>query len=179
MNQESQTENIKYMTESVKPRIIRAEFLSYYNSRRNSDKLFNVFVVEDDDGTFRCIAERGRRGTNLVRDVLCSRATRDLAESKLRQKILAKRNHRETPYTDETFGSNYSQLAREYDYSGAQSESVSTNHTSPATPVSRAAATTTRKDNLIAFPTEKRENLRQQPKQSGILNQEQFDSLEI
>ena len=159
------------------PRIIRAEFLSYYNPRRNSDKLFNVFVVEDDDGTFRCIAERGRRGTNLVRDVLCSRATRDLAMSKLRQKILDKRNHRETPYTDETFGSNYSQLTREYGYSGAQSESVGTNQTSPATPL-RAAATTPRKENVIPFPAEKREKPRQQPKQSGLLNQEQFDSLE-
>ena len=54
------------------PRIIRAEFLSYFNPRLNSDKLFNVFIVEDDDGTFRCIAERGRRGTNLARDVLCT-----------------------------------------------------------------------------------------------------------
>ena len=159
-------------------RIIRAEFLSYYNQRRNSDKLFNVFVVEDDDGTFRCIAERGRRGTRLVRDVLCTKEARYVAEGKMRQKVFAKRNHRETPYTDETFGSNNSQLAREYGYSGAQSERVGTNQTSPATPVC-AAATTPRKENVIAFPAEKREKPRQQPKQSGILNQEQFDSLEI
>jgi hypothetical protein len=81
------------------PRIIRAEFLSYYNSRRNSDKLFNVFVVEDDDGSFSCIAERGRRGTRLVRDVLCDREDRYVAEGKMRQKfslnaITAKRHTR-------------------------------------------------------------------------------------
>ena len=157
------------------PRIIRAEFLSYYNSRRNSDKLFNVFVVEDDDGTFRCIAERGRRGTNLVRDVLCSRATRDLAMSKLRQKLLAKRNHRETPYTDETFGSNYSQLAGELGFNAARNGSVGSNQVNRQSP----ARIPPRKDNVIAFPAEKREKPRQQPKQSGILNQEQFDSLEI
>ena len=63
------------------PRIVRAEFLSYYNSRRNSDKLFNVFVIEDDDGTFRAVSEYGRRGTNLVRDTLCTRATRDFAKA--------------------------------------------------------------------------------------------------
>lgn len=166
------------MSESVKPRIIRAEFLSYYNPRRNSDKLFNVFVVEDDDGTFRCIAERGRRGTRLVRDVLCSRATRDLAMSKLRQKLLDKRNHRETPYTDETFGSNYSQLARELGFNATRNESVGSNQTSEVTSV-RGAATTPRKENVIDFPSEKKVKPRQQPKQSGILNQEQFDSLEI
>ncbi len=160
------------------PRIVRAEFLSYYNSRRNSDKLFNVFVIEDDDGTFRVVSEHGRRGTNLIRDTLCTRATRETAFSKLRQKLTAKRNHRETPYTDETFGSNYSQLAREYSYSGTQSENVGTNQTSQATPA-RIATTTSPKENVIEFPSEKKLKPRQQPKQSGILNQEQFDSLEI
>ncbi len=159
------------------PKIIRAEFLSYYNPSRNSDKIFNVFVIEDDDGTFRCVAERGRRGTNLVRDVLCTGEAHYIAEGKMRQKVFAKRNHRETPYTDETFGSNYSPFAREYGYSGARSESVSANQTSPPTPV-RAAASP-RKQNVIEFPAEKKEKPRQPPKQSGILNQEQFDSLEI
>jgi hypothetical protein len=157
------------------PRIIRAEFLSYYNPRRNSDKLFNLFVIEDDDGTFRCIAERGRRGTNLVRDVLCSRATRDFAMSKLRQKIFDKRNHRETPYADETFGSNYSQLARELGFNAARNGSIGSNQVNQQSPSSIPP----RRENIIAFPTEKREKPRQQPKQSGILNQEQFDSLEI
>jgi hypothetical protein len=160
------------------PRIIRAEFLSYYNSRRNSDKLFNVFVVEDDDGSFSCIAERGRRGTRLVRDVLCDREDRYVAEGKMRQKVFAKRNQRETPYTDETFGSNYSQLAREYGYSDTRGETAGTNQTSQATPV-RTAVTMPRKENVIEFPSEKKVKPRQQPKQSGILNQEQFDSLEI
>ena len=76
------------------PRIVRAEFLSYTNARRNSDKLFNVFVIEDDDGTHRCVSEYGRRGNNLVRDTLCTNAARQYAENKLRQKLNAKRNHR-------------------------------------------------------------------------------------
>lgn len=164
------------MTESVKPRIIRAEFLSYCNSRRNSDKLFNVFVVEEDDGCFSCIAERGRRGTNLVRDVLCTGEARYVAEGKMRQKVFAKRNHRETPYRDETFGSNYSPLAREYGYSGARSESVDTNQTSSSTPVRFASP---RKQNVIEFPAKKKAKPRELPIQRGILNQDQLDSLEI
>ena len=161
------------------PRIIRAEFLSYYNPRRNSNKLFNVFVVEDDDGTFRCIAERGRRGTNLVRDVLCSRATRDIAMSKLRQKIFDKRNHRETPYTDETFGSNYSQIAREYGYNNQTEPSSSATSSNTVRRNSIDENALTAKPNVIAFPIKKKEILRAEPKSAGIFNQGQFDSLEI
>lgn len=158
-------------------RIVRAEFLSYYNSRRNSDKLFNVFVIEDDDGTFRAVSEYGRRGKTLVRDTLCTRATHDFAESKLRQKLNAKRNHRETPYTDEPFGYNYSNIAGEYDYNSR----TENNRSTPNQTSGQAAnqSTSTQKANVIAFPSAKKETPRQKPKPSGIINQEQFDSLEI
>lgn len=159
------------------PRIVRAEFLSYYNSRRNSDKLFNVFLIEDDDGTYRVVSEHGRRGNNLIRDTLCTRATRDFAMSKLRQKLTAKRNHRETPYTDEPFGFNYSGIAREYDYSSrTENPALNSNQTVPPTATRSASAP---KQNIIAFPTAKRETPRAKPKITGIINQEQFDSLEI
>lgn len=116
------------------PRIVHAEFLSYYNARRNSDKLFCVVVFNDNDGTYRCVSEYERRGSNFVRDTLCTKTPFELAISKLQQKLSAKRNHRETPYTDETFGSNYSQLAEEYGYSASRSETPGTNQTSQATP---------------------------------------------
>jgi hypothetical protein len=160
------------------PRIIRAEFLSYYNARRNSDKLFNVFVIEDDDGTFRAVSEYGRRGNNLVRDTLCTRATRDFAESKLRQKLTAKRNHRETPYADEPFGYNYSGLAREYGYSTrTENAALNSNQTAQPTAMTKSAPAT--KANVIAFPAATKETPRSKPKLTGIINQEQFDSLEI
>ena len=161
------------------PQIVRAEFLSYYNPRRNSDKLFNVFVIETDDGYFSCVSEYGRRGTNLVRDTLCTRATREFAESKLRQKLTAKRNHRETPYTDEPFGYNYSQLAREYGYNNrTENDGAASNRTSrqSATAVEIVPAA---KPNVVAFPVEKKESRKNEPKRAGIFNQEQFDSLEI
>lgn len=158
-------------------RIVRAEFLSYYNARRNSDKLFNVFVIEDDDGTFRAVSEHGRRGNNLIRDTLCTRATRDFAESKLRQKLTAKRNHRETPYTDEPFGFNYSGLAREYGYN-SRTENAALNSNQTAQPTAARSASAT-KANVIAFPAAKKETSQSKPKLAGIINQEQFDSLEI
>ncbi len=161
------------------PQIVRAEFLSYYNSRRNSDKLFNVFVIEDDGGTFRAVSEYGRRGTNLVRDVLCTRATRDFAMSKLRQKLNAKRNHRETPYTDEPFGYNYSQIAREYDYGNRMTESSQINSNQANGQSVNMENSRAAKAKVIAFPVEKNEIPRTEPKPAGIFNQKQFDSLEI
>lgn len=161
------------------PRIVRAEFLSYTNARRNSDKLFNVFVIEDDDGTFRCVSEYGRRGNNLVRDTLCSRAPRDFAESNLRQKLNAKRNHRETPYTDEPFGYNYSGLAREYDYNNRTENNRAASNQINRQSVTAADITPVAKKNVVAFPVEKKENRKNEPKRAGIFNQEQFDSLEI
>ena len=158
------------------PHIVRAEFLSYYNSARNSDKIFNVFVIEDDDKTFRCVVERGRRGTNLVRNTLCTRATRDAAESNLRQKINAKRNHRETPYSDEPSGYNYSPLARECGFNGARNEITNSNRANQQSPINSPVQP---KSNVIAFPAENKEIQRNQPRQTGILNKEQFDSLEI
>lgn len=159
------------------PRIVRAEFLSYYNARRNSDKLFNVFLIEDDDGTFRCVSEYGRRGTNLVRDTLCSKTTRSLAENSLRQKLSAKRNHRETPYTDEPFGFNYSPLAREYGFTAAQSSFILP--ADAVQPIVSNGKSSEPKANVVQFPAEKTEKTRQKPKPTGILNQGQFDSLEI
>ncbi len=158
------------------PRIIRAEYLSYYNSVRNSDKLFNIFLIQEDDGTFSCLTENGRRGSNLVRRPLCTKTGRAKAESKFRQKLDDKRSHRDTPYTDESFGANYSQIAREYAPDRTQNESVAVNQSRRNIPVNSAALTN---KNVIPFPASKKEKPREKPKQSGILNQEQLDSLEI
>ena len=158
------------------PQIIRAEFLGYYNSSRNSDKVFNVFLIEDDDGTYACVSEYGRRGNKLLRNTLCTKTTRAIAESKLRQKLSAKRNHRETPYTDEPFGYNYSQIASEYGFRSAAGSFIIPTQTNQTENESKMNAP---KPNVIAFPIEKTEKQRNKPKQSGILNSEQFDSLEI
>lgn len=158
------------------PSIIRAEYLSYYNSARNSDKLFNIFLVQEDDGTFSCLTENGRRGSSLVRRTLCSKTGRATAESKFRQKLDDKRSHRDTPYVNEAFGANYSQIAREYASARTQNESVAVNRSRRDIPVSSAVLTN---KNVIPFPASKKEKPREQPKQSGILNQEQLDSLEI
>ena len=155
------------------PRIIRAEYLSYYNSARNSDKLFNIFLIEDDDGTYRCVTEHGRRGSRLVRNTLCTKQRCDTAESKLREKFNDKRFHRDTPYIDEPFGYNYSQVATEYNSNSQASSFILPPDTE------NSGNTSSTKSNVIAFPVEKTEREVIKPKPNGILNSDQFDSLEL
>jgi hypothetical protein len=149
------------------PKIARAEYLSYYNRLRNSDKLFNVFLILADDGTYSCLTENGRRGSNLVRHTVCENVRRETAEQRFWEKVREKRNHGSTPYTDESFGYNYSQLASQYSFD-----------TQPENAVAKIQVKTVKsKENVIAFPVEKvntkKANL------NGILNSDQFDSLEI
>src|SRR5215203_4262216 len=96
------------------PTIILAEYLSYYNRARNSDKLFNVFLIRETDGNFTCLTENGRRGSSLVCRTVCEKARRETAERRFWEKVREKRYHRETPYKEETFGSGYSQIASRY-----------------------------------------------------------------
>ena len=149
------------------PTIIRAEYLSYSNRLRNSDKLFNIFLILTEDNTYSCLTENGRRGNHLVRRTVCENVRRETAEGKFWEKVREKRNHRDTPYTNESFGSNYSQIASQYPFNSQSNNSLKTNE----------LKTVESKTNVIAFPVEKsHSNL---PKPSGILNTNQLDSLEI
>lgn len=149
------------------PNIIRAEYLSYDNRLHNSDKLFNVFLILADDNTYSCLTENGRRGSNLVRRAVCENVRRETAESKFWEKVREKRNHRDTPYTNESFGSNYSQIASQYPFNSQPDNSIKTNE----------LKTDETKTNVIAFPVEKSQKKSSKP--GGILNSNQLDSLEI
>lgn len=151
------------------PTIVRAEYLSYYNSSRNSDKLFNVFLIRADDNTYSCLTENGRRGSNLVCRTVCAQVRREQAEQRFWEKVREKRSHRETPYTNETSGSSYSQIASQYPFNSEPNSSIKTNELKPAEP----------KINVIAFPAQKSQKQSSKSKPGGILNSEQFDSLEL
>jgi hypothetical protein len=141
-------------------RIIDAEYLHHCNPAKNSDKVFNIFLVEEDDGRHSCISEHGRRGTSLVRVVVCSNKSLPVAERAFRQKLGAKRNHRETPYWDSPDGASQSPLASEY-----SSRKNPMNRISPPIVV----------DSL----GEEKPAADRRSKMNGILNQAQIDSLEI
>jgi hypothetical protein len=155
------------------PGIVRAEYLSYYNSARNSDKLFNVFLIENDEGSYACVTEYGRRGNALVRNTLCANARRETAENKFREKLNSKRYHRDTPYRDEPSGCDYSQVASEYSFNSRAGSVIL-----PPDPESTGDKIEP-KSNVITFPVDKTEKQVPKPKQNGILNSDQFDSLEL
>lgn len=141
-------------------RIIQAEYLHYSDSAINSDKVFNIFLVEEDNETYSCISEYGRRGTNLVRVFVCSNQSRSVTERAFRKKLDAKRNHRKTPYWDSPYGAEQSPFAKEM-----FSRLVLMRQTSSP---KAAAPSKTRKE-----AADRRMRTR------GILNQGQIDSLEI
>lgn len=154
-------------------KIIRAEFLKYQDSAQNSDKVFNIFLIEEASGMFSCVTEYGRRGNKLVRKTLCEGETRSYAEGKLRQKLLAKRNHRSTPYTRDPFGLDYSCLAKDYEFAES-TDDLSSELGSKSIDIQAEVST----NNVIDFPAQKRKD-KLKPEQTGILNKDQFNSLEI
>jgi hypothetical protein len=149
------------------PTIIRGEYLSYYNPLRNSDKLFNVFLILGDDNTYSCLTENGRRGSSLVCRTICENVRRETAESKFWEKVREKQNHRDTPYTNESTGSNYSQIASQYQLNSRSNNSLKT----------YGSKTFEAKTNVIEFPDRQPQPPKQKP--GGILNSDQFDSLEL
>lgn len=141
-------------------RIIEAEYLHYSNPARNSDKVFNIFLVEEDDGSYSCISEYGRRGSSLVRVVICSNKSRPAAERAFRKKLEAKRNHRETPYWDSPDGTGRSLYAQELSARSVPASTISTPASADLAQTQKQAA-----DRTV--------------RSSGILNQGQIDSLEF
>ncbi len=96
------------------------------------------------------------------------RLRREAAERKFWEKVREKRNHREMPYTNESSGSSYSQIASQFKFSNP-TDSVKTNE----------PKATESKTDVIAFPIEESQKQSPKPKPGGILNSEQFNSLEI
>jgi len=141
-------------------RIVEAEFLHYSNPTRNSDKVFNIFLVEEDDGSYSCISEYGRRGSSLVRVVICANKSRPIAEIAFRKKLDAKRNHRETPYWNSRSGVKQSPFAREVNARSTPKNLTSTRKAADLAEIQKQAA-----DERV--------------RANGILNQAQIDSLEI
>lgn len=137
--------------------IVRSEFLHYRNPARNSDKIFNIFLIQNgDDNDFDCISEHGRRGSSLIRVIISSNRPRPSAESDFERKLNAKLDHRETPYERNPAGERDSRFASEF----------SSGRGTPSTGKAES-----REPELIAS------KFRSKP--IGVLNREQFDSLEL
>lgn len=95
------------------PQIIKKCFLYHTDSSINSDKVFNLFVIDNEDGTYSALQEYGRSETNLNVKPLAVRCSLSLAQSRFSEKRFEKINHRRTPYL-ETFNCSYSPTVKKY-----------------------------------------------------------------
>ena len=89
------------------PVILKKCFLYHYDSKINSDKVFNLFIVDHEDGTYSAISEHGRSETKLRVLPLVERCSQSVAEQRYAAKRQEKIFHKSTPYL-ETFSCDYS-----------------------------------------------------------------------
>lgn len=87
------------------PQIIKKCFLFHYDPSINSDKVFNLFLIDNENGTFSAISEYGRAGTKLNIKPLIENCSLVLAQSKYSAKLNDKIYHNRTPYTHTLNGS--------------------------------------------------------------------------
>jgi len=89
------------------PVILKKCFLYHHDPKINSDKVFNLFLVDHEDGTYSAISEHGRSEAKLRVLPLVERGSLSLAEQRYSAKRQEKIFHKSTPYL-ETFNCDYS-----------------------------------------------------------------------
>lgn len=95
------------------PQIIKKCFLYHVDSSINSDKVFNLFLIDNEDGTYTAISEHGRSETKLNVKPLAEHCSLSLAQNRYSEKRFEKINHRRTPYI-EAFSCSYSPTVKKY-----------------------------------------------------------------
>jgi hypothetical protein len=161
------------------PQIIKKCFLYHYDPSINSDKVFNLFLIDNEDGTYSALSEHGRSETRLIVKPLVERCSLSLAQSRYTEKRFEKINHRRTPYI-ETFNCSYSPTVKKYG-TVTVSENVAYK---PAKVIDFKPAAT---QETVAEPPKKESGEQQSANESsdkrskriGVLNLNQLDALEF
>ncbi len=161
------------------PHIIKKCFLYHCDSSINSDKVFNLFLIDHDDGTYSAIGEYGRKDTKLNVKPLVERCSLSLAQSRYTEKRFEKINHRRTPYI-QTFNCSYSPTVKKY---GVVTVSESIAYQPPAKVIEFKSAAI---DKTTSLSSEEKsgeqtaQETRERPtRPRGALNLNQLDALEL
>ena len=88
------------------PVIFKKCFLFHYDPKINSDKVFNLFLIDNQNGTYCAISEHGRSGTKLNVKPLVENCSLSLAQSRYSEKLIRKDLSPKTPYTQTLNASN-------------------------------------------------------------------------
>ncbi len=161
------------------PVIFKKCFLYHYNSSINSDKVFNLFLIDNEDGTFSALQEHGRSETKLNVKPLVERCSLSLAQNRFSEKRFEKIHHRRTPYV-ETFNCSYSPTVKKY---GAVTVSENVAY-QPAKVIDFKPVAPSKNASTAPVEEKSGEQSAQQaperPKRSrGALNLNQLDALEL
>lgn len=161
------------------PQIIKKCFLYHYDPSINSDKVFNLFVIDNEDGTYSAFQEHGRSETKLNVKTLVEDCSLSLAQSRYSEKRSEKINHRRTPYI-ETFNCSYSPTVKKY---GAITTSETLAYQPPAKVIDFKPAAP--KETASEPPKKEsgsqgvKETNDKKSKRIGVLNLNQLDALEF
>jgi len=158
--------------------IIKKCFLFHYDPSVNSDKVFNLFLIDNENGNFSAISEYGRSGAKLNIKPLIENCSLHLAQSKYSAKLNEKIYYKRTPYTHTLNDANSPTLKQ-----------FGTTNISPIKPTEPAKIFDFNvvNSNIKPLPTMENKSGRQnvseerekQTKKIGVLNLNGLDALEI
>jgi hypothetical protein len=160
------------------PQIIKKCFLYHIDSSINSDKVFNLFLIDNQDDTYTTISEHGRSETKLNVKPLAERCSLTLAQNRFAEKRFEKVHHKRTPYV-ETFSCSYSPTVKKYGVVTV-SENIAYK---PAKVIDFKPAAP--KETVSEMPKKEsgeqntNESSDRRPKRIGVLNLNQLDALEF
>lgn len=159
------------------PVILKKCFLYHYDPKINSDKVFNLFLVDHEDGTYSAISEHGRSESKLRVLPLVERCSQSVAEQRYSAKRQDKIFHKSTPYL-ETFNCDYSPTLKQMGAFKAvpipsQQPAKILNFNKPVKSESVSSAAPIEKGSGEQAAVERR------AKRIGVLNLDQLDALEF
>ena len=162
------------------PVILKKCFLYHYDPKINSDKVFNLFLVDHEDGSYSTITEHGRSKTKLRVLPLVERGSLSTAEQRYSAKRQEKILHKSTPYL-ETFNCDYSPTLKQM---GAF-KAVAIPAQPPAKilefnkPAKSESVSTAAVEKESGEQTTKKVAVEQRSKRIGVLNLDRLDALEF
>jgi hypothetical protein len=161
------------------PVIYKKCFLYHYDSSINSDKVFNLFLIDNEDGTYTAISEHGRKDTKLNVKPLAERCSLSLAQNRFAEKRFEKVHHRRTPYV-ETFNCSYSPTVKKY---GASKVSENVAYSPPAKVIDFKPAILSQNASAPVEEISGEQSVQVIPEHAkrvrGALNLNQLDALEL
>ncbi len=163
------------------PVILKKCFLYHYDPKINSDKVFNLFLVDHEDGSYSALQEHGRSETKLRVLPLVEHCSLSTVEQRYAAKRQEKIFHKSTPYL-ETFNCDYSPTLKQFGAFKAvpiseQQPAKILDFNKPVKSESVSSAASIEKES--GEQGGEKAEVERRSKRIGVLNLDQLDALEF